>query len=204
MKGQIKVVLIVVVVLAVAAGGYYFLKGGGGGSASSGTVSSGAQSSGGQAGGPGGGGGGRGSQFREEHKWTFQLTRLVRNISRLDSDKKFPLAASQAKSVLGVLNPLRKQKTMDQEQAKTAIRQLQDILTEDQRTAISTMAPEHQFRREAGPGGGPPQSRRPTMDPKAMENFNPFNPPKDSPMAQRGAERMNQLFKGLEARAKGK
>ena len=122
----------------------------------------------------------------------------------MDTEKKTALSAAQAKSVLGVLTPLRKQKTMDQEQAKTAIKQLQDILTEDQRTAISTMAPEHQFRREGGPGGGPPQGRRPMMDPKAMENFNPFNPPKGSPMAQRGAERMKKLFKDLEKRAKGK
>lgn len=36
-----------------------------------------------------------------------------------------------------------------------------------------------------------------------MKDFNPFNPPKDSPMGGRGAARMDALFSDLEAKASG-
>ena len=93
---------------------------------------------------------------------------------------------------------------MDQDQAKTAIKDLQKVLTDDQRAAISTMAPEHRFRSAGGPPGQRPQGDRPRFDPKAMENFNPFNPPKDSPTYERSKKRYDELFAALEKQAKGK
>ena len=143
-------------------------------------------------------------EFRKSHQYTFQLSRLVGNIGRLEEDSKTPLTSKQAKAVLAVLTPLRKQPTMDQDQAKAAIRDLQKVLTDDQRSAISTMAPEHRFRSGGGQSGQRPSGQRPRFDLKAMENFNPFNPPKDSPTYERTKKRMDDLFAALEKKAKGK
>jgi len=143
-------------------------------------------------------------EFRKSHQYTFQLSRLAANIGRLDKETKFPLSSDQARAVLAVLTPLRKQETMDQDQAKTAIKDLQRILTDDQRNAISQMPPEHRFRREGGSSSGPPTDRRPRFDLKAVENFNPFNPPKDSPMYERSKKRWDDLFAALEKKSKGK
>lgn len=88
------------------------------------------------------------AQFRENHKYTFQLMRLVGNIGRLEREGKNPLTADQAKQILGVLTPLRSQKTLTQDDAKTAIRDVQKVLTEEQRNEIAAFP-------ERGPGGGP-------------------------------------------------
>ena len=205
MRGLSKVALIAAVVVVVAAaGGYFAFRGGGQSSTAPSTGST--ASAGGPAGGPPGAGGGSGAfeEFRKSHQYTFQLSRLAGNIGRLEKEKKAALKPDQAKAILAVLKPLCKQESMDQEQAKAAIKDLQKVLTDDQRNAISTMAPEHRFRREGGSSGQRPSGQRPSFDLKAMENFNPFNPPKDSPMAERSKKRFDELFAALEKKAKGK
>jgi len=208
MRGSSKVVLIVVVVVVVAAaGGYFAFRGGGTGSTAS-SAGPGVAPGGPPGGPPGAGGGGMQpgafEDFRKSHQFTFQLSRLAGNIGRLEKEGKTPLKPDQAKSMLAVLKPLRRLESMDQDQAKAAIKDLQKILTEDQRAAISTMAPEHRFRSGGGSSGQRPSGERPRFDMKAMENFNPFNPSKDSPMYERSKKRMDDLFAALEKKAKGK
>lgn len=160
--------------------------------------------------GPGGPGGGSGpfAQFRESHKYTFMLSRMAANIGRL-SESKAPLTPKQAKAVLAVLQPLRKKTSLTQDEAKDSTKKLKAVLTEKQLTAIGKMKPEHRFGGPGGqgrPGGQGGQGRMPQMQPgqgrprfdmSAMKNFNPFNPPKGTPMAERGAKRMNDLFDDL-------
>ncbi|MGC8861993.1 MAG: hypothetical protein ACP5R5_04360 [Armatimonadota bacterium] len=207
MRGTSKVAIILIVVVAAAAVASYFAFCGGSSSTAPRPVSGvmGGGPPAGVAPPPGMPGQPRAfDAFRESHKFTFQLSRLAGNIGRLDKETKFSLEPDQARAILAVLTPLRKQTTLDQDQARSAIKELQKILTDDQRSAISSMAPEHRFRREGGGPGGSPPGPRPSFDLKAMENFNPFNPPKDSPMYERSKKRWDDLFAALEKKAKGK
>ncbi len=93
-------------------------------------------------------------QFQETHKYTFQLMGLVGNIMRMERDGKTPLTAQQAKELLAVLQPLRKQEKLTQDDAKAAIRDVQRVLTEAQRNAIAAMPERDGGRRATGGGGG--------------------------------------------------
>jgi len=162
--------------------------------------------------------GGSSSQFREANKYKFMLVRMAHNIGRLNPEKKAPLTAKQAKAILGVLNPLRKKTTLTEDESKTYIKKLKANLTAKQLTEMGKMKrPERQGGGgQGGPGGPGGQGRpggqggpsangqRPRFDPNAMKTYNPFNPPKDSPMGGRSSQRTADLFKGLEKIAKGK
>lgn len=162
------------------------------------------------------GGSGRGAQStqsREEHKYTFQLSSMAVNVGRMEREGVAPLTPAQAKSILAVLNPLRTKSTLTQDEAKEAIKGIKQVLTEQQLTEIGKMnARSRQGGRQGQRGGGQrsgqqgqrggQQGQRPQVDPATMKNFNPFNPPKDSPM-QRGGDRMKELFESLEKKATG-
>jgi hypothetical protein len=147
-------------------------------------------------------------QFREDHKYTFQLVRLLNNISRLDKDGKYPLSKTQAKSLLDILLPLRTQGQMTQDDAKDTIKTVQIVLTIDQRTTIGEM-PQRQpgagGGAPGGPGGagfqgGPGGAPRAQFDPVAMKDFNPLNPKTVMPGRNNG-KRMDDFFAALQAKA---
>lgn len=96
------------------------------------------------------------TQFREEHKYTFQLTGLVGGIDRMERDGKNKLTAAQAKQILGILQPLRAQPKLTQDQAKETIRALQPILTMDQRTEVGTLSARRGGGGNRGGGTGGP------------------------------------------------
>lgn len=161
------------------------------------------------------------TKFREEHKYTFQLTRLVGNIGRMEQEGQNKLTAAQAKAMLGILQPLRKQPKLNQDDAKEVIRSLQAVLTMDQRTEINKM-PERRSgggnrgggaggpggqgggapRGQGGQNGGRPGGQRPQLDPAAMKDFNPFNSQSGGMGGPRAAARYDEFFKALEAKAK--
>jgi len=169
-------------------------------------------------------------KFREQHKYTFQLrTTVTAGFTELERVKSTQLTPDQAKKVLSVLTPLRKQPKLTQDQAKATIQKLQKILSQRQLAAIDRVLQRGQGMfggRPGGPGaggpaGGPPgmgappggrpaqQGRpgaaaRPRFDPTRMQNFNPFNPAKDSPRYAQDKERNDRLFAFLSARAAGK
>lgn len=171
--------------------------------------------------------------FREEHKYTFQLTSMMGGIGRLEQDTKAPLTPAQAKSILAVINPLKTQATLTQDQAKEAMRGIKEVLTEKQLTEIAK--PQRQFGRGngagggggapggggpggGGPGGGAPGAgaqgggrapgagggNRPAFDPEAMKNFNPFNQKASVPSMGRGGNRLQRTIDALEKKAQGK
>lgn len=158
----------------------------------------------------GGRGGGQFTQFREAHKYTFQLMGMAGNIGRLDKETKTPLTKAQAKAVLAVLKPLRAKPKLTQDEAKKALKGLKKVLTEKQLTEIGKMKPEDRRGgqrmgsgngdRPRGEGNGGGQRRR--FDPDAMKNFNPFNPSKDAPGGERSAKRWQEFFAALEKKAK--
>jgi hypothetical protein len=182
------------------------------------------------------GGGGKTGGFQKKQNATFELMRLVRNVGRLDSGDKGHLTPDQAKKILVILTPLRKQIALNNVQAKAATNKINAVLTKEQKKIIKAMKPEkgmggmgsgHHPEGEGGMmggggphppdgggmmgggggphhpdgegmmgGGGPHQGPHPGGP--GMENFNPFNPPKDSPMAKN----TDKLFKQLEKTAK--
>ncbi len=160
------------------------------------------------------GGGSDMQQFREDHKFTFQLTRFVGNISRLDKETDTPLTQDQATKILAQLEPLRKATSMNQDEAKDNIKKLQAILTTDQRDNIAKM--KERKRKFNGPGGnsapggqngggqagagqGGQAGARRGGTPQMVQNFNPF-----ASGESRSAKRWDKYFAELKDRADGK
>jgi len=113
--------------------------------------------------GPGGGGGGGGfaafQKWRDQHKYTFQLrTMLTGGLAECERSKNTELKPAQAKSILAVLTPLRKQPKLTQDQAKGAIQKLQKVFDAKQLAAVDRSVQASQQRRGGfgGPGGGGP------------------------------------------------
>jgi len=185
---------------------------------------------------PGPGGGNTGArqeqfaQFQEQHKYTMQLSGLARNIGRMEREGQYKLTPAQAKQILEILQPLRTQPKLTQDEAKDTIRALQQVLTMDQRTEVAKLqaaTPPGGNRRGGGAGGpgggagrpggnggqgapgagsrgGPAGSRqggdRPRFDPEAMKDYNPFNPASTGMGGQRAAGRWEEFFTALEAK----
>lgn len=171
-----------------------------------------------------GGGSNAFSQMREKYKYTFQLMSMVRHIGDIDRDPKYKLTPAQAKKVLAVLQPLRSKPKMTQDQAKAALKGLKPIFTVAQLNAMARIPSSPGVRpgggtgmgggRPGGPGGpggapggnrpGGSAANRPSFDPNAMKDFNPFySKASGNSFAARGAQHTNALFAGLQARAKG-
>lgn len=119
-------------------------------------------------------------QFREEHKYTFQLMQMVHHIQMINQDPKHTLTPAQAKSVLAVIKPLSTKPKMTQDQAKQALKSLKRIFNVSQLNAMAKIkVPQRRmssggFSGPGGAGGQRPQGNRPRMDLSAMKNFNPF------------------------------
>jgi hypothetical protein len=170
--------------------------------------------------GPAAGGSGQFAQFREEHKFTFQLMQMVRHIGDIDRDPKHALTPAQAKKVLAVLRPLRSKSKLTQDQAKQALKSLKVIFTVDQLNAMAKIKAPQRFGGGQRPGGGPPggfgrpsggpggpggnRPAGPRMDPARMKDFNPFytNVDKSDPHSVSSAKRWDDFFSKLDAKAK--
>jgi hypothetical protein len=117
-----------------------------------------AQAPGGGPGGgsPGGGGMAAFQKFREQHKYTFQLTRMLRGMNELDKDSATALTQPQAKSVLAVLKPWQTKPKMTQDDAKKVMKGIKAVLTSRQLNALSRVQ-DRGFGGggRGGPGGGP-------------------------------------------------
>lgn len=170
--------------------------------------------------GPMGGQSGPFAQFREQHKFTFQLMQMAHHIGAINNDPKHTLSPAQAKQVLAVIKPLKTKPKLTQDQAKQALKNLKKIFKVDQLNAMAKIkAPQRRpgmggMAGQGGPGGpggmGRPggmgsMGNRPPMDPNAMKNFNPFyaKADKSAPRAMDRVKRMAGLFSGLESKAKG-
>lgn len=207
-----KGIIIAVIILAVVAGGVMYFTKQGGGSSKAGFMGGNSTSSG-AVNGTAGNSDKRAEfeQFREDHKFTFQFSRLVGNVGRLDKETDTPLTQDQAKKILAQLEPLRKAESMNQDEAKDNIKKLQAILTTEQRDNIAKM--KERTRRFNGPGGTAGQARpsgqnggqaspggRQRGGFKLEQNFNPFNAAGNDRMAKR----WDRFFDALKDRAAGK
>jgi hypothetical protein len=110
-------------------------------------------------GGPGGPGGGFNraamEKFREDHKYTFQLTRMLRGFEELNKDASTALTATQAKGVLTLLKPWQTKPKMTQDDAKNLMKGIKKQLTVKQLNALSRVQDRGFGGGRGGPGGGP-------------------------------------------------
>ncbi|MCC6484178.1 MAG: hypothetical protein IT209_04955 [Armatimonadetes bacterium] len=160
-------------------------------------------------------------KFRSQHKYTFQLsTTVFRGLAECERTDSTKLKPAQAKQILSVLNPLRKQSKLTQDQAKSAIQKIQRALDQKQLSAIDKVLNSNARPGFSGSGnrpgnatgarpggnrpGGPAAGNRPAFDPSKMKDFNPFNPSKTSPNYERQLDRVKRLFSFLEARSANK
>jgi uncharacterized membrane protein YgcG len=165
------------------------------------------------------------AKFRDQHKYTFQLRTMVTSgLMECERSPTTRLKPAQAKQLLAVLAPLRKQPKLTQDQAKAAIQKVQKVYDTKQLSAVDKAIQQSARRRGGGgapgggggaPGGGAPGAGRPgggspggggrpPFDPAKAKNFNPFNPQKDGFGYERNVSRNKTLFAFLEARAANK
>ncbi|HOJ20701.1 MAG TPA: hypothetical protein PLY56_04145 [Armatimonadota bacterium] len=100
-------------------------------------------------------------KFREEHKYTFQLTDTIVALGELEKQNRHALTPAQAKKVNAVLAKVRKQPKLTQEQAKQALKEVKAPLTERQLTEVGKITKEMSERRGRPDGAGPRPGGRP-------------------------------------------
>lgn len=147
-------------------------------------------------------------QFRERHKYTFQLMSMVRNISEIDKDPKYTLTQAQAKQVLAVLEPLRSKPKLTQDQAKETLKALKKVFTVNQLNAMARIKPPRRIPdggRLGDSSAGSRQTDRPRFNQDAMKDFNPFysKVKAGDEFAARRVKRWNEFFAALQNKAKG-
>jgi hypothetical protein len=162
--------------------------------------------------------------FNKQMGPSFQLMRLAHNIGKIDGAKG-KLTAAQAKSILGIINPLKKKISLSGEEAQKTTDKINSVLTAEQKKIISAMKSEKHLGGgpggpdgmhpdgQGGPGKMPPGERRNGRPGERredgpggnhgfgggmMSNFNPFNPPTDVPMADKLKKQNDELFAKLE------
>ncbi len=161
----------------------------------------------------------------QAHRNAFQLMHFLNNIATLEAGTKDTLTPAQAKSILGIIQPLRNKPTLEEADAKTALDDIQKILTPAQLNDIKSFPAPQRFgggrpggggpggMRPGGPppggmmGGGPraggAPGGRPMMGGGPPRNFNPLNPPKGMP-ARPGRVDINKLIQELTTKSGGK
>lgn len=140
-------------------------------------------------------------QFREEHKFTFQLIRVAGGLQRLERTN-YPLSPEQAQRILAVLTPLQKKPKLSQEDARTAMKAVLSVLTVDQRTAMAEQ-PQRRRRRPGGGqglrnGGRQNAGQQQAFDSVKMKDFNPFLPSAQASLPMGNAFSADRLFTYLE------
>lgn len=141
-----------------------------------------------------------------EQRGSFSLMRLFTSIGRLEQDGTATLSVAQAKSILALMNPLRKQAKLTSAQANSINSKLSALLTKAQLAEIEQLSSARSNGGAGGPrnsgnpgaGNNPPGERgnRPAP-PAGLEDMNPFNSNNDNPMTQR----MDDVFSLLEKKA---
>lgn len=165
------------------------------------------------------------AKFREQHKHTFELTRMLHQMQGLDRNPKYALSQTQAKKTLAIVKPLQAKPKLTQSQAKQATKQLNAILTPTQRKELAKTAPALQvssgYRSQGSrPGSfGGPHGKLPSsaskpagrvsspqkVDLNKMKDFNPFytKAAKSDPRQAQSGRMWNEFFSKLDAKAKG-
>ncbi|GBC97703.1 hypothetical protein HRbin17_00192 [bacterium HR17] len=157
-------------------------------------------------------------QFREQHKYHFQLRETFYKIGELEKKGgQTALTKEQAKKLLDIFKPLTQKDKLTADEAKDALRRIKAVLRPDQLNALQRIQLPRWGGRQGGPGGGPggsgggPAGGGPggmRFDPSRMQNFNPLSVKVDekSPAAEfqkRRAQRVKEVLALLEKKAKG-
>ncbi len=150
-------------------------------------------------------------QFREEHKYHFQLREMFLKLGELEKKGgQTALTKEQAKKLLDIFHPLTKKEKLTADEAKEALRQVKAVLRPDQLNALQRIQlPRMRRPAASGSGAGGPGGGGPRFDPSQFRNFNPLSlvvkvDPK-SPAAEwmkRRTERIKEVLSLLEKKAK--
>ncbi|MBI3946066.1 MAG: hypothetical protein HY321_09120 [Armatimonadetes bacterium] len=93
-------------------------------------------------------------KFREQHKYTVQVTSTLRAIGEMDEGTKCPLTPAQAKKVVAAIAPYKAKAKFTQDDAKTVLKGIKAALNTKQLTELGQITKRMEERR--GPGGGGP------------------------------------------------
>ncbi len=160
-------------------------------------------------------------QFREEHKYHFQLRETFLKLGELEKKGgQTALTKEQAKKLLALFQPLTKKEKLTADEAKDVLKKIRSILTADQMNALQRIQLPRMGRPGGGPGSGGPQGgpsgppsggpgSGPRFDPAQMRNFNPLSlvvkVDPNSPAAEwakRRTQRIKEVLSLLEKKAK--
>ena len=146
-------------------------------------------------------------KIKKLHPYTYQLVNLISSIERLEEEREYAINPKQAKPMLAVLDSLKSQPTLSEDQASQTITKLESIITDKQRWAIATLPSDSQFHRQAVQvppmpnakqrPGGPPAG----MAGKAIENSNPFYTQGGGRPGPGGHSRLDKLMDGLKGKS---
>lgn len=104
-------------------------------------------------------------KFREQHKYTIQLTNTLAALREMDAGTKCPLTPDQAKKILAAIAPYKTKAKFTQDDAKTVLKNIKAVLTTKQLTELGQITKRMEERRRGpgagGPGGGGPGAGRP-------------------------------------------
>ncbi|MFA0731230.1 MAG: hypothetical protein HZLCBSQH_002143 [Candidatus Fervidibacterota bacterium] len=150
-------------------------------------------------------------QFREQHKYHFQLQEMFYKIGELEKKGgQTALTKEQAKKLLDIFKPLTQKEKLTADEAKDALKRLKAVLRPDQLNALQRIQLPRwggqQGNRPSGAGG--PSGGGMRFDPSRLQNFNPLSVKVDekSPAAEfqkRRAQRVKEVLSLLEKKAKG-
>ncbi|MFA0758800.1 MAG: hypothetical protein PVTTEEND_001017 [Candidatus Fervidibacter sp.] len=159
-------------------------------------------------------------QFREQHKYHFQLREVFYKIGELEKKGgQTALTKEQAKKLLDIFKPLTQKDKLTADEAKEALKGIKAVLRPDQLNALQRIQlPRWGGRQGGGPGGGASgqggggafsggAGSGMRFDPSRMQNFNPLSVKVDekSPTAEfqkRRAQRVKEVLALLEKKAK--
>jgi hypothetical protein len=111
-------------------------------------------------GGPGGGGGfdpammRRFQQWREKHKFAFQVSGMVNAVARLANEQNAKLTQAQAKKIYAVLGPWTGKPAMNEDEAKNVLKSIKATLNVNQLNAVARIQAEQRNRMGRGGRGG--------------------------------------------------
>jgi hypothetical protein len=108
--------------------------------------------------GPPGGPRGFGGGMRNSPK--NRISRFMRGLERMEEESKTPLNKAQARKIVSLVSPWRSRKTMTDAQAKTLYTSLTNVLTAEQKKALSNGRPGGRGGNWGGRGGDRPDGGR--------------------------------------------
>ena len=135
--------------------------------------------------------GGQGG-FRERFRHTIELTQIIRKLARLEGDAA--ISAGQAAKLLPVLDRLATAEKMSQEDPKSSVATIKDVLSETQLGALERIELPRRERETGGRRGG-------TRGPGRAQQRGGFQPDANPFARERNKSALKELIESLKQKA---